>query len=181
MRVLDIGCGAHKIAGAIGLDANPRTAADVLYDLDQTPYPFLDNSFDEVIGRHVLEHVDNVLDVMTELHRITRPGGVVKIVAPHYTNPDWATDPTHRTHLNSFSFRCFTDEEPLFPFYTTARFALRRRHVTVLNLWKYLGWEWIINLDERWPPLRFTRRFWEHYLSFIIRGKEISFELEVVK
>ena len=29
--------------------------------------------------------------------------------------------------------------------------------------------------------MRFIRRFWEHYLSFIVRGKEITFEFEVVK
>jgi SAM-dependent methyltransferase len=180
-RILDIGCGLHKLEGAIGLDMNPRTAADVLYDLNRVPYPFVDDAFDEVVGRHVIEHVENVLGVMAELHRITRPGGIIRVLAPHYTNPDWPTDPTHRVHLNSFSFRCFTDEEPLFPFYTTVRLKPRRVHVTVLRLWKYLGWEWLINLDARWPALRFLRRFWEHYLSFIIRGKEILFEFEVVK
>jgi SAM-dependent methyltransferase len=139
MRVLDIGCGLHKIPGAIGMDRNPKTAADVLHDLNQIPYPFADNAFDEVVGRHV-KHVENVLGVMAELHRITRPGGLVKLLAPHTTNPDWAADPTHRTHLNSFSFRCFTDEEPPFPFYTNVRFKPRRVHVSVLNLWKYLGY-----------------------------------------
>ena len=29
--------------------------------------------------------------------------------------------------------------------------------------------------------LRFTRKFWEFYLSTIFRGKELYFELEVVK
>ncbi|HSF23032.1 MAG TPA: hypothetical protein VLE20_02315, partial [Blastocatellia bacterium] len=56
-RVLDIGCGANKTAGAIGMDVNPRTAADVIHDLDDLPYPFADDEFDEVIGRHVIEHV----------------------------------------------------------------------------------------------------------------------------
>jgi hypothetical protein len=39
----------------------------------------------------------------------------------------------------------------------------------------------LVNLDERWPALRFTRKFWEFYLSTILRGKELWFELEVVK
>jgi ubiquinone/menaquinone biosynthesis C-methylase UbiE len=181
MRILDIGCGLHKVAGAIGMDVNPRTAADVLHNLNELPYPFVDDSFDEVTGRHVIEHVENALGLIVELHRLTRAGGTIKLLAPHYTNPDWATDLTHRTHLNSFSFRCFTDDEPLFPFYTQVRLKPRRIHVTVLNLWKSFGWEFLINSDERWPTLRFIRRFWEHYLSFIIRGKEIYFEFEVVK
>jgi SAM-dependent methyltransferase len=181
MRILDIGCGLHKVAGAIGMDLNPRTAADVIYNLNVIPYPFLDNSFDEVVGQHVIEHVENLLGVVAEIHRITRPGGIVKFLTPHYTNPDWATDPTHRTHLNSFSFRCFTDADPSFPFYTDVKLETRRIHVSVLNLWKALGFQWLINLDNRWPAMRFLRRFWEHYLSFIVRGKEIYYEFEVVK
>ena len=180
-RVLDIGCGTNKTAGAIGMDINPRTAADVIHDLDDLPYPFDDDEFDEVIGRHVIEHVRDPLAVMCELHRITRAGGTVKIVVPHWTNPDWATDLTHRNHLNSYSFRNLTDERAVFPFYTTVRFRQRAARVTVLNLWKALGFEFFINLDHRFPALRFFRKTWEHYLNAVARGKEIHFELEVVK
>jgi hypothetical protein len=38
-----------------------------------------------------------------------------------------------------------------------------------------------INLDHRYPSLRFFRQIWEHYLNAFVRGKEIYFELEVVK
>jgi len=29
--------------------------------------------------------------------------------------------------------------------------------------------------------MRFLRKYWEHYWSFIIRGKELRFEFEVLK
>jgi len=180
-RVLDIGCGANKVAGAIGMDVNPRTAADVIHDLDELPYPFADDSFDEVIGRHVIEHVQNPMAVMSELHRITRAGGTVKLLAPHWTNPDFATDLTHRNHLNSYSFRNLTDERAVFDFYTDARFKQKVCRVTLLNLWKLTGLEYLINLDNRHPRWRFVRKFWEQYLNAVMRGKEIYFELEVVK
>jgi SAM-dependent methyltransferase len=179
--VLDIGCGANKVPGAVGMDINPRTAADVIHDLDDLPYPFPDGQFDEVIGRHVIEHVKDPMAVMCELHRITRNGGVVKLVAPHWTNPDFATDLTHRNHLNSYSFRNLTEERAVFPFYTDVRFRQLRTRVTLLNLWKLTGLELLINLDQRFPSLRFIRKFWEQYLNAIARGKEIHFELEVVK
>jgi len=41
--------------------------------------------------------------------------------------------------------------------------------------------ELLVNLDQRWPKLRFTRKFWEFYLSTICRGKELQFEFTVVK
>ncbi|MCA1608648.1 MAG: hypothetical protein LC730_04210, partial [Acidobacteria bacterium] len=56
-----------------------------------------------------------------------------------------------------------------------------RIYATLLSLWKALGLEWLINLDQKIPSLRFIRKFWEHYLSFIVRGKELHFEFEVVK
>jgi SAM-dependent methyltransferase len=180
-RVLDIGCGTNKTVGAIGMDINPRTAADVIHDLDDRPYPFGNDRFDEIIGGHVIEHVRDPVAVMSELHRITRPGGVIKIVAPHWTNPDFATDLTHRNHLNSYSFCNLIEGREVFDFYTDARFRQRMVRVTILNLWKPFGFEFLINLDNRYPRMRFLRKFWEQYLNAIVRGKEIQFELEVVK
>ena len=37
-KVLDVGCGWNKTPGAIGIDANPKTHADVIHDLGTTPY-----------------------------------------------------------------------------------------------------------------------------------------------
>jgi SAM-dependent methyltransferase len=180
-KILDVGCGQNKYRGAIGIDSNPRTKADVIHDLGDVPYPFQDNEFDEIICRHVIEHVPDVMAFITELHRIAKPGGRIKIVTPHYSNPDWATDPTHRNHLNSYSFTCFMPDRTPFPFYTTVELRPIRTYVTLANLWRALGLEFITNLDQRWPSLRFTRKFWEFYLSNICRGKELSFEFEVIK
>lgn len=180
-KILDVGCGTNKYPGAIGVDYNPRTDADVIHDLGVVPYPFSDDEFDEVISQHVVEHVPDVMAFMTELHRITKPGGVIKIATPHYSNPDWPTDLTHRNHLNSYSFQCFNPERRLFAFYTDVELRPVRTYVSLANLWRALGLEFIVNLDQRWPAFRFTRKFWEFYLSFILRGKDISFEFEVRK
>ena len=179
--ILDVGCGQNKVVGAIGIDSNPRSHADVIHDLGVFPYPFENDRFDEIVCRHVLEHVPDVIGLITELHRITKAGGRLKIVTPHYSNPDWATDPTHRNHFNSYSFTCFVQDKTPFPFYTDIELRPVRTHVSLANLWRALGIEFLVNLDERWPALRFTRKFWEFYLSTILRGKELWFELEVVK
>ena len=59
--ILDVGCGQNKFEGAIGLDSNPRSHADVIHDLGSFPYPFEANQFDEIICRHVIEHVPDVM------------------------------------------------------------------------------------------------------------------------
>jgi hypothetical protein len=69
----------------------------------------------------------------------------------------------------------------LFPFYTDVELRPLRTYVSLANLWRFLGLEFIVNLDQRWPAFRFTRKFWEFYLNFIFRGKELQFEFEVVK
>ena len=180
-KILDVGCGRNKYPGAIGIDSNPRADADVIHDLGVLPYPFPDSEFDLIICRHVIEHVPDVMSFVSELHRITKEGGVIKIVTPHYSNPDWPTDPTHRNHFNSYSFTCFMPDRTPFPFYTTVELRPLRTYVSLANLWRLLGLEWVTNLDQRWPALRFTRKFWEFYLSSICRGKELQFEFEVVK
>jgi SAM-dependent methyltransferase len=180
-KVLDVGCGVNKYPGAVGMDFNPRTDADVIHDLGVVPYPFSDSEFDEVISRHVIEHVPDVMAFVSELHRITRAGGRIKLITPHYTNPDWPTDPTHRNHFNSYSFNCFMQDRRLFPFYTDVELRPLRTYATTANLWRALGIETLVNLDQKWPAFRFTRKFWEHYLNFIMRGKELHFEFLVIK
>ena len=56
-----------------------------------------------------------------------------------------------------------------------------RTYVSLANLWRVVGLEFLVNLDQRWPSFRFTRKFWEFYLSSIVRGKELQITLEVVK
>jgi len=153
-KILDVGCGWNKTPGAIGIDSNPKTHADVIHNLGDVPYPFTDNEFDEIVCRHVIEHVPDVMAFVTELYRITKPRGSITIITPHYTNPDWPSDPTHRNHFNSYSFRCFvksheslgsaSDAQPLmrpgpFQFYTDVNLRPIRVYVSTASLWRVLG------------------------------------------
>ncbi|HSB18045.1 MAG TPA: methyltransferase domain-containing protein [Bryobacteraceae bacterium] len=172
MRILDVGCGINKFPGAIGIDRNPRGRADVLCDLDRLPYPFADGSFDELRAVHVIEHVSDVLRTLEEFHRLVRPGGRIFIVTPHYTDFSSFCDPTHRWHLNSFSFRYFGENHGGFGYYSAFRLREISVRVKLLALWRCLGFEFLVN--------RFTRfrRFWEYYLCFVVRGKVMEFEFE---
>ena len=172
---LDVGCGRNKYPGAIGVDRNPDTAADVICDLDRMPYPFAASSFTQIRVTHVIEHVANVIATMEELHRLATPGGRVVIETPHYTDFSSYCDPTHRWHLNSFSFRYFGERNGGFGYYSRVRFRERRVRVKLLRLWRWLGFEFCVN------HLLIFRRFWEHYLCFLVRGKAILFELEALK
>lgn len=174
-RILDVGCGVNKYPGAVGIDRLPGTAADIVHDLDRFPWPVEDSSFDEIRLIHVIEHVADVIATMEEIHRIARPGARVVIVTPHYTDFSSFCDPTHRWHLNSYSLRYFGEDHAGFGYYSRARFREISTRVQLLALWRYLGFEMLVNAVPRF------RRFWEHYLCYTIRGKVIEWELEAVK
>jgi SAM-dependent methyltransferase len=171
-RLLDVGCGIKKRAGAIGIDRNPASAADVICDLDRFPYPFKDASFDRLFAIHVIEHVSDVIRTMEEFHRLVRKGGCIRIETPHYTDFSSFCDPTHKSHLNSYSFRYFGEDAGGFGYYSSVRFRERKVEVKLLQLWRFMGFEWLVNHVPRF------RKFWEHYLCFVIRGKVMNFEFE---
>ncbi len=175
LPILDVGCGINKYPGAIGIDRNARTRADVIADLDQYPFPFADSSFHEVRAIHVIEHVSDVIRTMEEFYRLLESGGRAVIVTPHYTDFSSFCDPTHRWHLNSFSFRYFGDDHGGYGYYSAARFRESLVKVRLLALWRYLGFEFLVNRFRRF------RRFWEFYLCYLIRGKVIEWHLTAVK
>ncbi len=179
MKILDIGCGKNKIPGAIGVDINPETSADVIHDLNTFPYPFVDNEFNEVHCDSILEHLDDFFDVMEEIHRITVPEGIIRIKVPYYTSFDAYTDPTHTHFFTSRSFDYFR-EEYAYSYYTTIRFDLVDIHLTFLKLrqlggispHKVLGIEFLAN---RWVKI------YEAFFAYIFPAHIISFKLKVIK
>jgi SAM-dependent methyltransferase len=173
-RTLDVGCGIRKSPGSIGIDVNPASAADVICDLDHFPYPFANRSFDRLRAIHVIEHLTDVIRTMEEFHRLVKPGGRVRIETPHYTDFSSFCDPTHKHHLNSFSFRYFGENHGGFGYYTAARFREISVHVKLLAFWRWLGFEFLVN---RFPRFR---KFWEFYLCYVIRGKAMVFEFEPI-
>jgi SAM-dependent methyltransferase len=173
--ILDVGCGINKLPGSIGIDRNPASRADVLVELDRFPYPFKDNAFNGLQAIHVIEHVSDVIRAIEEFHRIVRPDGEVYLVTPHYTDFSSFCDPTHRWHLNSYSLRYFGSDNAGYGYYSTARFDETSVQVKLLNLWKWLGFEFLVNHSTTF------RKFWEHYLCFVVRGKVVEWRLRVIK
>lgn len=55
---LDIGCGASKTPGFIGIDFLDLPGVDIVHDLQKTPWPLEDNSVIRAIASHVVEHID---------------------------------------------------------------------------------------------------------------------------
>jgi SAM-dependent methyltransferase len=180
LNILDIGCGNHKWPGSIGLDIIPLAGVDIVHDLNQFPYPFPNDTFDLVRVIHVIEHIRSIPKTMEEIHRISKNGGEVIVETPHYTDVSSWQDPSHLWHLNTRSFNFFLAGHAS-SYYSTARFEIVSSRVKLLKLYKWLGLEFLVNLEDVYARCRFLRTFWEQYLCFVIRGKVMTIRLKAVK
>jgi SAM-dependent methyltransferase len=101
-RLLEIGCGEganlHHLRGAgalrFGVDysgaraAFARRATDAhIATADGTRLPFSDGSFDAVLIRDVLHHVEAGEAVLAEARRVLKPGGRLTLVEPNRNSP----------------------------------------------------------------------------------------------
>jgi hypothetical protein len=126
MDILNLGAGNRIIDGAVNHDIwQHRPEIDVTHDLNVLPWPWDDDSFDNVTAWAVLEHIDiTLLDAMNECHRILRPGGTADIKLPWCKCEDSYNDPTHRYVVGLGIFDLFdrsTDRGSRYTFYHDSR------------------------------------------------------------
>ena len=107
---LQFGCGLDKKVGYLNCDISKEVNPDMIVDLEK-PLPFEDGCAEEIIMNHVLEHINNLIPLMKELHRILAPRGRVEIKVPFYTGWGAFNDPTHVRFFTPFSFDYFKPGE----------------------------------------------------------------------
>jgi len=82
---------------------------DCIIDLDKKKLklPFKDDTFDAVLIVHVLEHIQNIIPLMEELWRVTKPESKCYIQCPYWTDK-WAVgDIDHKRMINEYTFIWF--------------------------------------------------------------------------
>ncbi len=161
---LNIGCGKALMKGFVNLDKIKLSGVDVVHDLNSFPYPFKSSMFSEIVCNHVLEHLDDAVSVMEELHRIGKKGALIRVKVPYFNHHSSFTDPTHKHFFTLDSFNYFTSSGK-FNFYSKARFQIIKKRLKGT----YIG---------RFIP-SFMRNFVGLFLGNI--GEEIYFELKVIK
>lgn len=111
---LDIGCGGRKRAsGYIGIDRLDLPGVDVVGDVLDVLQGIPGGTVAEIYSSHFLEHIDDLDGMLAEMARVLRPGGRLEVIVPHFSNPYFASDPTHRRAFGLYTFSYLTAGAPL--------------------------------------------------------------------
>lgn len=165
---LNLGSGKDRRPDAVNVDVTSDTDPDVVHDLNVFPWPFPDNSFEHVLAQDVLEHLDDRLAAMREIHRVCAHGAVVHILVPHFSSANAFTDPTHRGFFGRFSMDYLTGES-VHSYYARERYELLNAEIVFKNtqtnkIIRRLANRYPMGYEQRWAWM-----FPAWFLSFRLR------------
>lgn len=183
---LELGSGGVYREGFYGLDLLPLQGVDIVADLNSHLNLIPSNSVSEIVSHHCLEHVSNIMGLMEEIHRIVKPGGWIKITVPHFSNPYYYSDPTHRTFFGLYTMYYFASLEyqtlnrKVPSFYSKNRFqvldikiSLMKRSIFARLRWPLLGR--FINSNSKWME------WYEKNLCWKVPAEQITYCIAVIK
>lgn len=140
--VLDLGAGAGELnaytlksrARVFGVDADPRVSQNPLLhaglQADVCALPFRSGSFDVVFSIYVLEHAERPADLVSEVGRVLKPGGLCVFLTPnvcHYVTVISRLTPV-RFHRWVNKRRGRSDEDTFPTFYRLNSSRALQRH-----------------------------------------------------
>ena len=112
--VLELGCGSSKrIPEAIGVDAQNYDCVDIVGDVFDVLRLMPSGSADTVYAFHFFEHIKDLAGLLEEVARVLKKGGKCEIVVPHFSNPYFYSDYTHRTFFGLYSMSYFASDSLL--------------------------------------------------------------------
>ena len=102
---LELGCGSRKrTPGAIGIDVRDSEDVDIVGDVMEVFREIPSGCIRLITSFHFVEHVEDLPGLVAECARVLASGGEFRAVAPHFSNPYFASDPTHRRTFGLYSF-----------------------------------------------------------------------------
>ena len=172
---LNIGCGNDVKKEYVNLDSVKQPGIDVVHDLEKFPWPFKGNTFEEVYASHILEHVDDLLKTMKEIHRICKNGAKIIIRGPHFSCGVSYRDPTHKRFFSYFTFEHFCSPKEYYARKESNLFRIKNRK---LNFTRY-AYPFLNKIFN--PLINANPGMYERFFCWMLPCSEALFELEVIK
>jgi ubiquinone/menaquinone biosynthesis C-methylase UbiE len=108
---IDLGCGLTKRGpDYVGVDLLPGEGVDVVGDALEVLRSLPDDRVAEIYTSHFLEHVEDLTGLMREVERVMLPGGLLIAHVPHFSNPYFFSDPTHRRTFGLYTFSYYAED-----------------------------------------------------------------------
>ena len=108
LKKIDLCSNGRPHDGFTGVDIAKFNENDIVFNLDDTPWPFEDGSVGVFRCQDALEHMKDGLQTMKEIHRCLAEGGWAIIEVPSTDGRGAFQDPTHVSFWNSNSFWYYT-------------------------------------------------------------------------
>lgn len=169
---LNLACGKDIKEGYVNLDWAKLDGVDVIHDINKFPWPFKDNTFDEIYCSHILEHVDDLIKTMREIKRIGKKEAEIIVRVPHFSCGVSYRDPTHKRLFSYFTFDYFSEE----CFYKDMpKFKIKNRKLNFTRD-SFVFLNYIFN-----PMININPAIYERFFCWLLPCSEILFKLEVEK
>lgn len=168
---LNLGSGKEIKPGYVNLDSWPLKGVNVVHNLNKYPWPFEDNSFEEIYCSQILEHLNNIIKPVHELHRISKPKGKIIIEVPIFTSSNAVNSPDHRCFFTIKTFDYFIGKDP--SYHERPKFKIIKRRLLFHKALFPL--EFFFNLSES------MQNFHNSFLCFLLPAMGLHLELEVIK
>lgn len=183
---LDLGCGVQPKPGCFGVDHIEMEGVDVIADLNSTLELIPSNIVEYIYSSHVLEHIKDIIGIMSEIHRISTNDAIIEITVPHFSDVFGYSDPTHVRLFGIHSFFYFSplEHQPTCrkvpDFYSSAKFLVESIKI---DFYKRSYIEWLVApLMHRLVNINLaTQMFYERRLSRLWHAAQIHFVLRPIK
>lgn len=176
---IDVGCGSSRHKDArFGVDLLPAKFVSVVCDVNRG-IPFRAGTVDAVYSSHFLEHVDDLEKTLLEFCRVLKPGGMLHVTVPHFSNPLGYSDYTHKRFFGYYSFDYFAE--------TPARYGATPRYSNRIRLrihekrLCFKQWPLVGTLVEKLlARSELAAYVYESRLAWLLPCFEVQFRMEVL-
>ena len=176
-KKLNLGCGLKFFKGFTNIDYIQNEGVDRVVDLNKEKWDFEDNEFDLIYSDNTLEHLRNdISDITNEMVRITKNGGRIITIVPHYTIGGSHSE----HHYKQFWYRSFEYR------FNNGSYSLENKAFQPLKLIrrklifnKLLFYNYLVEpmMNLGIMPFLYENTF----LQYLFPAQDIYFEFEVVK
>ena len=180
---IELGCGNRKrSATAIGIDKLDYPCVDIVGDICEVLASIPEDSISTIRSFHVLEHLEDVGGIIQRLEAILKDGGELQIVVPHFSNPYYYSDYTHKSFFGLYSLSYLARDEIFRRKVPTYGRASRLELVDVRLLFKssppfYLKHAVKTVLSKIINSSRYLQETYEELFCWIVPCYEIDYRL----